>query len=174
MSNTEPSLDSLKKAVENELLHDDAEKLTLGQKIADMITDNIGSWKFILIQTGIVLVWMIANLSALIYQWDPYPFTFLNLVFSTQAAYAAPIIMMSQNRQSEKDRKIARYDLQSELRSTEELQKVQERILQMEKRFLAQLEEQEELLKNQRFAQGLDAKNNEEKTGVIQPAEVRA
>jgi uncharacterized membrane protein len=69
-----------------------------------------GSWRFIIIQTGIVAVWIAVNLIAVIYRWDPYPFILLNLLFSTQAAYAAPLILLSQNRQADTDRVKAEHD----------------------------------------------------------------
>jgi uncharacterized membrane protein len=75
----------------------------------------MGSWKFIIIQTILVVLWMALNLVAFIQHWDVYPFILLNLVFSTQAAYAAPIIMMSQNRQNERDRAQAQADYQTNL-----------------------------------------------------------
>jgi len=132
-----------------EHLNDD--DLTFGQKIADKITSGIGSWNFIIIQSTIVLIWMVLNGAALLYQWDPYPFTFLNLVFSTQAAYAAPIIMMSQNRQSEKDRQMASHDLHADLVSIDEIKKVQQQLasLELEKldKILKILEKNPNLLK---------------------------
>jgi uncharacterized membrane protein len=76
-----------------------------GEQLADSIAENMGSWHFIIIQSGIVVLWMLLNLVAFMGHWDPYPFILLNLLFSTQAAYAAPIIMMSQNRQAAKDHK---------------------------------------------------------------------
>ncbi len=80
------------------------ETLTIGNHIADSVAKGMGSWKFIIIQTILVILWMSMNLIGFIYHWDVYPFILLNLLFSTQAAYAAPIIMMSQNRQNERDR----------------------------------------------------------------------
>ena len=85
--------------------HDKAqEQLTVGDRIADSVAGGMGSWKFIIIQSCIVVVWMTLNSIALIFHWDVYPFVLLNLVFSTQAAYAAPIIMMSQNRAAMRDK----------------------------------------------------------------------
>lgn len=78
---------------------------TIGQRLADRIASGMGSWTFILAQTAIVVLWMLCNTLALALRWDAYPFILLNLLFSTQAAYAAPIIMMSQNRQAQKDHK---------------------------------------------------------------------
>jgi len=84
---------------------------TYGERIADAVAANMGSWRFIIIQSVIVAVWIGCNLLALLGHWDPYPFILLNLLFSTQAAYAAPVIMMSQNRAAAKDR--ARDDLEA-------------------------------------------------------------
>lgn len=75
----------------------------------------MGSWKFIIIQTVLVVLWMGLNLVAFVQHWDVYPFILLNLLFSTQAAYAAPIIMMSQNRQNERDRVQAQADYQTNI-----------------------------------------------------------
>jgi uncharacterized membrane protein len=75
-----------------------------GQRLADSVAKGMGSWRFIIIQTALVGLWMILNIIAYIDHWDPYPYILLNLLFSTQAAYAAPIIMMAQNRQNERDR----------------------------------------------------------------------
>ena len=74
---------------------------TLGQRVADGFAKSIGSWSFIIIQTVILTGWMIANVIHVITPWDPYPFILLNLALSFQAAYASPIIMMSQNRQAQ-------------------------------------------------------------------------
>ena len=82
----------------------------LGGRLADTIAQGMGSWKFIIIQSVIVALWMGINVSALFFKWDEYPFVLLNLLFSTQAAFAAPIIMMSQNRQSNRDRIQAEHD----------------------------------------------------------------
>jgi uncharacterized membrane protein len=86
-----------------------------GSRLADTVAKGMGSWRFIIIQTVFVIVWMGLNLVGYAYHWDAYPFILLNLVFSTQAAYAAPIIMMSQNRQSERDRIQAQSDYQTNI-----------------------------------------------------------
>jgi uncharacterized membrane protein len=85
---------------------------TSGERIADGVASVMGSWRFIIWQSVIVGCWIVLNLVGLGLRWDPYPFILLNLLFSTQAAYAAPIIMMSQNRQAQKDR--ARDDTEAE------------------------------------------------------------
>ena len=86
------------------------ERLTLGQRIADGFAAMMGSWTFIIVQSFLLVCWVILNVTAWVNSWDPYPFILLNLALSFQAAYAAPIIMMSQNRQSEKDRLAAEID----------------------------------------------------------------
>ena len=76
---------------------------SFGQRAADRIANSMGSWTFIIVQSILIGIWVTLNLVVVISHWDPYPFILLNLLFSTQAAYAAPIIMMSQNRQAQKD-----------------------------------------------------------------------
>ncbi len=94
------------------------ERMALGQRVADAVAAAIGSWTFIIIQSALLLAWMALNVTQLIWNaWDPYPFILLNLVLSFQAAYAAPVIMMSQNRQSEKDRLKADLDLETDLKA---------------------------------------------------------
>ncbi|HEX8905546.1 MAG TPA: DUF1003 domain-containing protein [Longimicrobiaceae bacterium] len=88
------------------------EQLTRGQRIADAVAARMGSWGFIITQSLILAVWFVLNTVAMVRHWDPYPFILMNLVLSTQAAYAAPIIMMSQNRQAEHDRLLAQNDFE--------------------------------------------------------------
>ena len=92
---------------------------SFGDRLADYVANGMGSWSFIIAQTVIVAAWMILNFVAFINHWDPYPFILLNLLFSTQAAYSAPIIMMSQNRQSERDRAKAMADYENNIASKE-------------------------------------------------------
>ncbi|MFP5040027.1 DUF1003 domain-containing protein [Parasediminibacterium sp. JCM 36343] len=80
------------------------EESSFGCRLADAVANGMGSWRFIIIQTVLVVLWMGLNMVGFCYHWDVYPFILLNLVFSTQAAYAAPIIMMAQNRQNDRDR----------------------------------------------------------------------
>ena len=81
-----------------------------GIDLADNITNFVGSWKFIILQSVILIVWMIININNMV-EFDPYPFILMNLFLSAQAAYATPMILMSSNRQSEKDRKELSKDL---------------------------------------------------------------
>ena len=96
--------------------------LGFGNRLADTVAKGMGSWMFIIIQTILVLLWMGLNVLAYTYHWDVYPFILLNLVFSTQAAYAAPIIMMSQNRQSERDRVQAQEDYKTNIEAKLEIE----------------------------------------------------
>ena len=98
---------------------------SVGDRLSDTVANGMGSWKFIIWQTVIVLIWMALNIIAFIKHWDPYPFILLNLIFSTQAAYAAPIIMMSQNRQSQRDRIQADDDYQTNLEAKKEIEALQ-------------------------------------------------
>ncbi len=90
-----------------------------GARIADQVAATVGSWPFIIAQSGVLLIWIVLNITAYVRHWDPYPFILLNLALSFQAAYAAPFIMMSQNRQAAIDRRAAEYaydvDIESEL-----------------------------------------------------------
>ncbi len=108
------------------------EKLTTGQKIADKITQVMGSWSFIISQTIIIIVWIGLNLTAYINHWDPYPFILLNLLFSTQAAYSAPIIMMAQNRQNQRDREQAKNDFDTNVAAKSEIEDLQRSLSRIE------------------------------------------
>jgi uncharacterized membrane protein len=108
--------------------------MTVGERVADSVATGMGSWKFIIIQTVIVLIWMVLNVVALTHHWDPYPFILLNLLFSTQAAYAAPIIMMSQNRAAARDKIQAEHQYQHqelELQENTELTKAVHELTKM-------------------------------------------
>ena len=112
--------------------HKHKESQTMGERFADKVATVMGSWTFIIWQSVIVLVWMTLNVVAYISHWDPYPFILLNLLFSTQAAYAAPIIMMSQNRQSERDRHQALEDYETNIKAKEEIEALQRHLSQIE------------------------------------------
>ena len=104
-------------------------------KVADRFASVVGSWRFIIIQSVILVLWVAMNVVGYVYHWDPYPFILLNLVLSFQAAYAAPIIMMSQNRQAVKDRLAAEVDYQINVKAEEEV-----------KAMMQHLEQQDELM----------------------------
>ena len=103
------------------------ENLTLGQRISDGVAEMMGSWRFIIIQSSLLAGWVVLNISAYIHHWDPYPFILLNLALSFQAAYAAPIIMMSQNRQSEKDRLQSKNDYEVDMKAEMEIMQLHEK-----------------------------------------------
>lgn len=104
------------------------EKLTVGQKVADSVASTVGSWRFIIIQSIILLLWLILNSLAWSLKWDPYPFILLNLALSFQAAYSAPFVMMSQNRQAEKDRLTAQNDYITDTKGEEEIRHIMEHL----------------------------------------------
>jgi uncharacterized membrane protein len=109
-----------------------AETLSFGSRLADSVAKGMGSWKFIIIQTILVVFWMGLNLIAYVSHWDVYPFILLNLLFSTQAAYAAPIIMMSQNRQNDRDRLQAQADYQTNIDAKLEIEALTLKLNQLE------------------------------------------
>ncbi|MDB5703965.1 MAG: hypothetical protein JWN66_1081 [Sphingomonas bacterium] len=102
--------------------------LTAGQRIADTVASNMGSWKFIIIQSTILVLWIVLNVTAYIQRWDPYPFILLNLALSFQAAYAAPFIMMSQNRQQDIDRRAAETDYQINIKAELEIELLHQKL----------------------------------------------
>lgn len=114
-------------------------QLTRGQRFADSLATAIGSWPFIILQSIGVLAWIVLNLTAYFEGWDPYPFILLNLLFSVQAAYAGPIIMMSQNRQSERDRQHAAFDLKTDLQSKEEIEGLRTALTRLETQKIDQI-----------------------------------
>jgi uncharacterized membrane protein len=105
--------------------------LTLGQRIADRVAAGMGSWRFIIIQSALLLVWVALNVTAFVRHWDPYPFILLNLALSFQAAYAAPFIMMSQNRQQDVDRKEAANDYRINVKAELEIELLHEKLDQL-------------------------------------------
>ena len=105
---------------------------SLGDRIADTAAGAMGSWAFIILQTIFVILWMVLNVVGIIQHWDIYPFILLNLIFSTQAAYAAPIIMMSQNRQTQRDRAQAEADYETNVKAKEEIEELQRRLARIE------------------------------------------
>lgn len=102
--------------------------MTFGQKISDSVAATVGSWPFIIIQSVILVAWMFLNVTAYINHWDPYPFILLNLALSFQAAYAAPFIMMSQNRQAALDRNDARHDYDINIKAELEIELLHQKI----------------------------------------------
>lgn len=141
--------------------HEFIERITRGQRIADLVAKTVGSWPFIIYQSIIIVAWMGLNVY-LVYMasihpgflasWDPYPFILLNLVLSFQAAYTGPVVMMSQNRQAEKDRLMADQDYQINKKAEEEIKVIMDHLVHQDavmQEILAHLEviEQRVMLK---------------------------
>lgn len=127
------------------------EKYTLGQRAADVIAKFAGSWAFIFSFTGVLVLWMIVNTLLSAKAFDPYPFILLNLVLSCVAAIQAPLIMMSQNRQEEKDRRRAENDYKVNLKTEimiEDLYDKVNAILAKQSVLEKKLQEQEEQTKS--------------------------
>jgi len=114
-------------------------ELTVGQRIADVVAASMGSWPFIIAQSMLLTVWIVLNITAWIEHWDPYPFILLNLALSFQAAYAAPFIMMSQNRQADIDRKAAENDYQVNIKAELEIELLHQKIDALREREVMQL-----------------------------------
>jgi uncharacterized membrane protein len=114
-------------------------ELTLGQRIADVVAASMGSWPFIIAQSVLLTIWIILNITAWIEHWDPYPFILLNLALSFQAAYAAPFIMMSQNRQADIDRKAAENDYKVNIKAELEIELLHQKIDALREREVMQL-----------------------------------
>lgn len=109
-------------------IEDNFSGLTIGQKISDVVATTVGSWKFVIIQSTIIFVWITYNSIADLDAWDPYPFILLNLMLSFQAAYTAPAIMMSQNRLSEIDRQQAGNDFEVNVKAELEIELLHQKI----------------------------------------------
>lgn len=100
------------------------EKLTKGDKAADRVSGFLGSWEFILTMAALLVAWIVVNVLAYEFQWDPYPFILLNLFLSVTAAVEAPIILMSQNRMEKKDRLRAELDFETNVKAEKEIEEI--------------------------------------------------
>jgi uncharacterized membrane protein len=125
--------DVARSLTENELMTHNVDQmfdrqLTLGERVADRVASFGGSWRFIGIFAATLILWMIVNAVLLARPFDPYPFILLNLVLSCLAAIQAPVIMMSQNRQEEKDRMRGEYDYRVNLKAELEIRHLHEKI----------------------------------------------
>ena len=105
----------------NEILEDQATK---GQRAADWVATAVGSWGFIIGQSVLLTFWIVLNITAWINHWDPYPVSLMNLFLSAQAAFTAPVIMMSQNRQTTFDRLEAHNDFMINQKAEEEIRAI--------------------------------------------------
>jgi uncharacterized membrane protein len=107
---------------------------TLSQKSADIVTKFVGSWGFIIVSAIFVTLWTATNIYGWINSWDPYPFILLNLFLSILAAIQAPIILMSQNRQNEKDRVRSEYDYSVNRKSEKLIEELKKQVNRIEKK----------------------------------------
>jgi uncharacterized membrane protein len=102
--------------------------LTFGQKVADKMAAKVGSWAFLIGQSTVLAGWVGCNLMPGVPHWDESPFILLNLVFSFASAYTAPVVLMSQNRQSEEDRESANHNYQITLQAAQQLERLHEKL----------------------------------------------
>lgn len=109
-----------------------AAELTFGQRVADSVATAIGSWRFIIAQSVVLAFWIVVNVIAWLDHWDPYPFILLNLALAFQAAYAAPFIMISQNRQAERDRLQAEQDYRTNVEAEQRIEDLQRSLSALE------------------------------------------
>ena len=119
--------------------------MSLGERVADRVAVAVGSWPFIITQSAMLLAWMGFNVylavmahahPGVLRAWDPYPFILLNLVLSFQAAYTGPVVMMSQNRQAEKDRLTAQNDFEINQKAEEEIEVVMKHLAHQDRLIL--------------------------------------
>lgn len=99
-------------------------ELTRGQKAADAVAIFMGSWKFVITQAAVLVAWFATNATAWAFSWDPYPFILLNLAMSAEAAFATPLLLMSQNRAAEMDREILRKDFLADTETNTLVEKI--------------------------------------------------
>ena len=104
------------------------EKLTAGDRMSDKVSGFLGSWTFILCTAALLVAWVIVNVLAYEFRWDPYPFILLNLFLSVAAAVEAPIILMSQNRMEKKDRLRAELDFETNVKAEKEIEQIKRQL----------------------------------------------
>jgi uncharacterized membrane protein len=111
-----------------------AEKQSAGDRIADRVAAFIGSWAFIIGQTGVMVLWILVNTLALFgfIRFDMYPFVFLNLFMSAEAAFATPLILMSQDRSAERDREHAQHDYDVNIEAKREIEELMTTLARIE------------------------------------------
>ena len=128
-------MDKKKKEGKQENFFITAQK-TLSQKSADILTKFVGSWRFIIVSAIFVAIWTALNIYGWVNAWDPYPFILLNLFLSILAAIQAPIILMSQNRQNEKERSRTEYDYAVNRKAEKLIEEVKKQIDRIEKKLI--------------------------------------
>jgi uncharacterized membrane protein len=131
---------------------------TPGEYLADRIAAIVGSWRFIIVQSLILALWIALNVVGWMQHWDPYPFILLNLALSFQAAFTAPILMMAQNRQSAIDRQKAQLDYDVNLRAELDIEALHQKIDLLRQEDITRLIALLEVLTKERLAEQPDTK----------------
>lgn len=149
------------------------ETLTHGQILADKLANHVGSWKFLICQSTILVGWVGMNLTPGIPHWDESPFILLNLVFSFASAYTAPIVLMSQNRQSDTDRRNAEIDHQVNLRASQNIELLHQKLDELHSQKINELtqiiKEQQQVINELRVILVPAGKDNQEMKVTILP-----
>lgn len=143
------------------------EERTRGQRAADWVATFVGSWWFIIVQTLIIVAWVLLNTTALLKHWDPYPFIFMNLIFSLESAFASPMILMSQNREAERDRLMAQHDYMLTMKAEAEVRAVLAHLAAQDKA-LEQMHAMLLAVMKQRAAEGQNGQNENGSTAAPQ------
>jgi uncharacterized membrane protein len=147
----QPTATVLKQPQSSKIQPPQKKPLTFGQKVADKMATRVGSWAFLIGQSTVLVGWVGCNLMPGLPHWDQSPFIMLNLVFSFASAYTAPVVLMSQNRQSEEDRESANHNYQVTLQAAQNLELLHEKL---DTGYTQKLDELSALIKQQQQAQG--------------------
>lgn len=120
-------------------------------RLSDAIAAIVGSWTFIIVQSSLLVAWMVLNVAAWVQHWDPYPFILLNLVLSFQAAFTAPVLMMAQNRQADIDRHKAQLDYDVNLKAELDIEALHQKVDLLRQEDIGKLIHLVELLTRERI-----------------------
>jgi uncharacterized membrane protein len=149
------------------------EQLTRGQQLADKLANHVGSWKFLICQSTILAGWVGMNLTPGVPHWDNSPFIMLNLVFSFASAYTAPIVLMSQNRQSETDRRSTEIDHQVNLKASQNIELLHQKLDELHSQRLNDLtqiiKEQQQIINELKVTLVHNPKDNKEAKVALLP-----
>lgn len=138
-TNTEPNATATHKHLKQKPQKPEVKQLTRGQRLADVLASKVGSWPFLIGQTTVLVGWVGANLMPGVPHWDQSPFILLNLMFSFASAYTAPIVLMSQNRQSDAEREQNTYNHKVNLKTAHDMELLHEKIDDLSLRQLPEL-----------------------------------
>lgn len=163
-----------KKTLSNNVVQNiSTEQLTRGQRLADKLASHVGSWKFLICQSTVLAGWVGMNLAPGVPHWDESPFIMLNLVFSFASAYTAPIVLMSQNRQSDTDRRNAEIDHQVNLRASQNIELLHQKLDELHAQKLNELtqiiKEQQQVINELKVTLVHSPKENKEAKVALLP-----